>query len=160
MDKKNLLLEQWKKAAELHQHNDNLNWQQFNYFLVLNGLLVTALGMIWRDDGSATTPAHLSQNMLSVLISLLGCVISAVWGLIQKRGQLYQNYRIEQAKKAEEDLRLADEQVLSLYAKGLNEQKLVDVPRWVKRYSVQNLILALALFATIVWAALALVFFL
>jgi hypothetical protein len=150
MDKEDLLLEQWKLASELHRHEDNLTWQKFNYFIATNGILVSVLGITWSD---IVTNRH-DLKVIGVAISVFGAAISLVWSYVHKRGQLYQNYRIAQARDAERVLTIGGERILRLYEKGLNEQKLMSV-RWLWRIMpTQDVVFVLALSLTIGWLAL------
>lgn len=123
MDKEDLLLEQWKMTSELHRHEDNLIWQRFNYFIAINGILLSVLIIAWSDFRADET----ILRIISAVLSFFGVVISILWVVILERGRLYQNYRIFQAKEAERALLIADERVLNLYEKSLNEQGLVNV---------------------------------
>jgi hypothetical protein len=54
MDTQDLLLEKWKMASQLHRHTDNEPWwQEFNYFVGLNSVLLSVLVFVWSDSPSA-----------------------------------------------------------------------------------------------------------
>lgn len=72
MDRQELLLEQWKTASELHRHEDNLAWQKFNYFITLNGILVSAFGIVL--SGSVTN--QIDTKIASIAISGFGAFVS------------------------------------------------------------------------------------
>jgi len=153
--KEELLLEEWKLASELHRHEDSLTWQKFNYYITLNGILLSVLCVVWSDF--AVNPNNPNLRLVSAVICAFGALVSLVWFAMHKRGQLYQHYRIAQAKEIEKDLKIDGEQVLDLYAKGLNEQRLISIPR-VFRCSIQNLVSCLALALMIVYSGLFIVF--
>jgi hypothetical protein len=103
MNKKQLLLlEQLKIASELHRHMDNMIWQRFNYFIALNGLLLSALTVIWFSTADKT-PLGFGLAITAV-IALFGGFVSFVWSKIQKRAQLYHRLRTIQARTAERAL--------------------------------------------------------
>lgn len=156
MDKRDLLLEQWKTASEIHRHEDNLTWQKFNYFVAVNGLLLSVLIVNWKDLASSS---NLREVGLST--SIFGAFISVVWFLVQWRGALYQMYWIRLAKKAEEDLGAIDkERVLSVYQFGLNDkgQKIVKVP-FPAKLPTQLLIIGLGFILSVAWVCLSVYFY-
>jgi len=97
-----LLLEQLKIASELHRHMDHMIWQRFNYFIALNGLLLSALTVIWFSTADKT-PLGFGLAITAV-IALFGGFVSFVWSKIQKRAQLYHRLRTTQARTAERAL--------------------------------------------------------
>jgi hypothetical protein len=97
-----LLLEQLKIASELHRHMDHMIWQRFNYFIALNGLLLSALTVIWFSTADKT-PLGFGLAITAV-IALFGGFVSFVWSKIQKRAQLYHRFRTTQARTAERAL--------------------------------------------------------
>lgn len=123
--KNNLLLEQWKMAVELHKHEDNLIWQKFNYFVAIHGILVSAMLILVSSTGTEVEPI-VGKGIIAITASLFGFISSVAWFLIQYRGKLYQNLRVEQAKKVEKELKVDGEQVLTLY----NEWP--KSPKWSK----------------------------
>jgi len=149
MNKEDLLLEQWKMASELHRHEDELTWQRFSYFVTLTGILASGLGLVWTTSSMSAT----SFKVISIAISTFGVVISLVWSLIFKRAYMYHLYRAAQAKEAEQALQVNNERVLTLYEKGLKEQKLVRVSIFA-RFPTNDLIFFLALFVTLSWIIL------
>lgn len=149
MNKENLLLEQWRVASELHRHENNLSWQKFNYFIATNGVLISVLGAGW------SMAARYNVNIRPLgLVILFGAIVSFVWTAIQRHGQLYQRYRIEQAKKAEKDLKINNERILTLYEKGFNEQDLVKKPKFFGKIPTQSLMVTLGILLTIGWLIL------
>ncbi|MBI5407167.1 MAG: hypothetical protein HZA18_05675 [Nitrospirae bacterium] len=124
MDKNDLLLEQWKMAVEMHRHMDNMARQAFNYFIVTNGVLIAALATIINSD--AFKEKNLFTLIITFAIPFIGFFVSLIWGLIQKREQLYQYYRAKQAERTEDTLRIDGERVLTLFEKTINEQTLIQ----------------------------------
>lgn len=59
-------------------------------------------------------------------------------------------YRIQQAKKTEDEIRIDGEKILTLYQDGLNEQKFFTIPRRY-RFKVQELVIRLGMFLTVLW---------
>jgi ABC-type multidrug transport system fused ATPase/permease subunit len=99
MDRERLLLEQLKIASELHRHMDQMVWQRFSYFITLNGILVSALTLVWSSDSSNDITLSL---IATATIAFFGALVSFVWSKIQKRAQLYHSLRSCQAGRAEE----------------------------------------------------------
>ena len=145
MEREDPLLEQWKKASELHQHEDDLYRRKFRQFMTINALLVSVLGVGWSLD------IQYGVDIRPVVLAILafGALISFVQTSVQERGGPYQNYQIAQAKQAENDLKEAleidGERVFSLYQKGIDEQELVDRPKHIGKISAQPLVAALGL---------------
>ncbi|HPG42119.1 MAG TPA: hypothetical protein PLP19_07910 [bacterium] len=97
MDIKNerkLLLEKWKMAQKFIEHEDNMTWQKFNYFIAINGILISVMITKWKD---LTIPFI---NIINVggIISLFGLIISLVWLNVQWRGKHFHELYIKQAK--------------------------------------------------------------
>jgi hypothetical protein len=145
MNKEDLLLEQWKMASELHRHEDNLTWQRFSYMVTINGVLASAVGIIW-----STSTKLFNQRDAFILISLFGIITSLVFTFILRRAFMYQKYRITQAKQTEKKLLINDKQILNLYEFGLEEQKLIRVSHLAK-FSTNNLISFLSLLFVLFW---------
>lgn len=167
MDKQDLLLEQWKAARELHQHIDDMAWRTLNYFVALNGLLISALiGLVVTLAASEipsqvqasqlqTPPvqvwSNLAKPLVAVVMPLLGAVISFVWWAAQGRLQGYHQYRQRQARQIENTLEeIREERTLDLYRVGLDEQKLVRV-RLYNKIPAHTLVVWLAFSLTLFW---------
>jgi hypothetical protein len=127
--KEQLLLEQLKIASELHRHMDDMIWRRFDYFIALNGLLLSALTVIWFSRADKT-PLGLGLAITAV-IALFGGFVSFTWSKIQKRAQLYHRLRTTQARTAERALiesvlnhadMTEDQWVLQIYVQRLLEQ--------------------------------------
>ena len=163
MEKNDLLLEEWKTASELHRHMDNMAWQALNFFIATNGALVAILGAVTISDKFGQND-HLPL-IIAAAISLVGVIISLLWAFIQRRQQLYQYYFVALAKRAEENLKIDGERILTLYEKNLNEQDLIAVPKFkrylesrVGKWRAHSLVVMLGFSLAIVWFLL-LVFF-
>lgn len=128
---------------------DELSWQRFQYYITLTGILVSALVVVW----TTTSISPVSREVAIRIISVFGAVTSLVSALIFKRSFMYHLYRIAQAKKAEEALKVNNKRVLTLYDKELGEQKLVQVSIF-GRFSTNNLVFYLSIAITVCWAAL------
>jgi len=119
-----LLLEQLKIASELHRHMDHMIWQRFNYFIALNGLLLSALTVIWFSTADKT-PLGFGLAITAV-IALFGGFVSFVWSKIQKRAQLYHRLRTTQARTAE---RASIESILN-QADTTEDQWMLEIYRY------------------------------
>jgi hypothetical protein len=87
--KRQLILEQYRQAAEEHRAEDNNTWQTFAIILALNGALV---GFLNFDS----TP----QSLISLFLSTIIGMISVYGGIcIIGRTRLYQMQRICIAEK-------------------------------------------------------------
>lgn len=99
MEKRDLLLEQWKMASELHRHMDDMVWRRFDYFVGLNTVLLGVYGYVWSQGRCAVV-----KFFGSIFVPLLGVVLSLSWAAIHKRAQLYHSLRKQQAETAERAL--------------------------------------------------------
>ena len=79
-----ILLEEWKTASELHQHEDDLSWRKFNYFIAANSVLISVIAAGWSVDAKLEV---INLAALFIPVSIFGTLISFVWTLTQKRGQ-------------------------------------------------------------------------
>ena len=129
MNKKDLLLEQWKTASELHRHMDNLIWQHFHHFITVNGILLSALAVIWSRITSGAALNQCTLAFASTVVSFFGLNFSVIWYLIHRRQQAYHRYRCDQAKTTEKKLIVDNERVLDLYDKTLGQLNEEDKER-------------------------------
>jgi len=164
MDREELLLEQLKIASELHRHMDDMVWRRFNYFVTLNGIMVTVLVFAWSNNSSSEIRVRLA---ITGGVALFGALVSFVWSKIQKRAQLYHYLRGNQARRAEDLLIEAtsyskqptevreDQQELRVYGGRRAEEYsdvLESIPRWrFGTTSTHSLVFYLALFLAILW---------
>ena len=148
MNRQALLLEQWKAASELHRQENELIWHRFNYFIAINVALTTSLAIVWftAPTSQPNPNAHIGEAALSIL----GAVTSAIWAITQRRGQLYNRYRVAQARAAEEQLTIDNERVLTLYEKDIVQQGAVPVP-WLAKWSTQTVVFWLAVVLALSW---------
>jgi hypothetical protein len=146
--KEDLLLEQWKMASELHRHMDNMIGQRFHHFVTVNGILLSALGVIWSRIAPGANQSTIV--LASAAISGFGLVFSLAWCFIHKRGYKFHRYRKAQARRAEEQLIVDNGRVLSLYEKPLNKQKLIPVGIF-ERVPTYSIVLVLAILLTVMW---------
>jgi hypothetical protein len=170
-----LLLEQWKMASQFHLQMDNMAWQRAGYFAAANGVLLGVLGSIasitefTEFTGFIYRTPLLWRGMMAA-IPLLGMLISWVWAVVQKRGQLYHCYRLAQARRTEETLTAGGERVLTLYEKGINKldeqdlQNLADLyltkfgvylrESWLGKIRTHDLIFTVAVSLMTIWLLL------
>lgn len=154
MDRNDLLLEQWKMAAELHRHGNEVTWNRFNYFIAMNGVLASAAAVVYSSHTQDLVQVRLPLSMLF----LFGSFVSWAWFLAHCRGEAYNRYRQHQAGAAEDALKIEGEQILTVYANGLEKQKLVDVPWVFKRWpglTVYAVIRVMSFVIAAVWFLLA-----
>jgi membrane protein YqaA with SNARE-associated domain len=119
--KAKLLLRQWEIASELHRHMDNMAWQRFNYFTAINGVLLAGLGTIVTSSAFCRNPRPCLISVMTIVMPVIGAVVSWVWFFIQRRGKQYHHFRCDQAEQTEknEALKVGGEQVLTLYKERL-----------------------------------------
>ncbi len=149
MNKEDLLLEQWKMAAELHQNEDRLIWQRFSYFVTLTGILISGLGVAL----TAKTKDDDTQYLLLVVISMFGSVVSLAFSSVFQRAFYYHIHRIRQTAQIEKDLLIDGKQVLTLYQRGV-DRKLVEANKimWqFARHPTGHVIVTLSLLIAISW---------
>ncbi|MFN2271252.1 MAG: hypothetical protein ACK2US_10475 [Anaerolineae bacterium] len=162
-DREQLLLEQWKMASQLHQHMDNMAWRRASYFVAVNGVLLSFLGVVVAEFSfSYRYPIFLGS--VFVAIPFFGALISWVWAVVQRRTQLYYGYRLAQAQQAEKALTVDGERVLTLLEKTLNEQELDDPylkrfkpylsESWIGKVRIHALAFTMAVVLATVWVVL------
>ena len=150
-DRNYLLLEQWKVTASLIEHQDDVSWRKLYYFITANGVLISILAIRWS---TVIKIGGCSSSNNIIILSLFGLIVSIVWTLVQRRGQYFQLYRINQAMKMEEELKINNERILTLFQYGLGKQNLVTVPWSVKKYGIQDLLVLLSFLITLFWLIL------
>jgi hypothetical protein len=101
MDEKDFLCEQWKMAAELHRHEDNLLWQRFSYFVTLTGILASGLAILLTADEGKSEIIKDYRYLFLAAVSFFGASISLAFTFIFRRAYLYHILRICQAEQAE-----------------------------------------------------------
>lgn len=100
LDRRSLLLEQWRAAAQLHRHMDRMAWQNLSYFAALNGALLSVFALILSSDSLCA----LLRCLLGFTIALFAGSASLVWAKVHKRMQLYHRLRLQQATDKEKAL--------------------------------------------------------
>ena len=146
--KSELLLEQWKLASQLHRHEDDITWRRVQYFLALNGTLMTVVGVLWNNILSSNEDELI---FITIAISLFGVLTCALWAFAQERARMYHFTWIQKAKECER-LLLAEgetEPTLSLYSKQLEENN-PDLPLRA-RLPVQKTVFAVAAILASLW---------
>jgi len=136
-------------ASELHRHEDEHSWQKFQYFITLTGIIISATAVVW-------TSTSVSPNATKIAISIIsgfGFITSCVFSLVFKRSQMFHLYRSAQAREVEENLKINNERVLTLYEKNIKEQKLIKVSIF-GRVSTNDINFYLPLFFALCWLAL------
>lgn len=78
---------------------DDMVWRRFSYFIGLNGILVSALAIIWVRGWQQS-----NRWIGTAGIAAFGALSACLWSKMQKRAQLYHAVRGRQAGKAEEML--------------------------------------------------------
>ena len=140
-----LLLEQYRQAAEEYRAEDKIKWQAFATILALNGVLV---GFLNLNLGNALTFA------ISTLISAVVGMVSAYAGVcLIGRTQLYQKQRVDVAQK------IQSLTGINLYFNGPVEdyfkQSLPKEPiRWYERRSGRKMMNEILITISIMWIIL------
>lgn len=125
MNKQDLLLEKWRLASQLHRHMDDMVWRRFSYFMGLNGILVSALALIWVNGSQQN-----NRWIGTAGIAAFGALTAYLWSKMQKRAQLYHAVRSRQAGEAEEmllesisDPPTATEKWPTIYGRSLEDHR-------------------------------------
>ena len=151
MDKNDLLLEQWKMSIDLYKHEADLAMKKFNYFIAINGILISSFVYSWTF---AAEKKEINFTPFGVSISFFGIMINFIWMLTQYRGRIYQAYRVNQADQAEINLKINDERVLDLFKTKLEEQTISERPNKYITIGTNKLILYLAGLLSYIWLIL------
>jgi hypothetical protein len=80
-------------AVKLWKNQENQGWARFNVMLVVNGIIIAAIGL--ADNQS-------SQSFLASLLPIAGLLICAVWFIFTRREVSYSVYYAMSARELEE----------------------------------------------------------
>ncbi len=86
-------LETYKLLTDLLQHEEDLFWRRNEVFLVINGGMITLLGLILPRQVVAVAPA---VKVISLAICTVGVIMCLLWLIVIKRGEAFYNYWYEQ----------------------------------------------------------------
>jgi energy-coupling factor transporter transmembrane protein EcfT len=86
-----LKIKQYEILVDYFLRQDQQYWIQYSVFLAANALLIYAFFMR-------------IELMLSLILSVLGIILSIIWLLTVNRNTFYRDFRIHKAGKIEEDL--------------------------------------------------------
>jgi len=89
----NQLIELYKSAIELWKYEGNLFWMKFNNFVLINTILVLAIGA-----GMGGTKYSCALN---ILLSVIGIIFCEYWFPILERSMTYHNFWIRRAREIE-----------------------------------------------------------
>jgi hypothetical protein len=161
-----LPLEVYKLLVALFEHEEQMSWNRTQAFMVINGVMITALGVI-RPTQSTTTNVPLPTSMTStpkelfVAICVIGALISFLWFTTILRSEAFYNHWIDQLKYIEKEylapiktFQLADD----YFAKGevvLGEEKF-KLPKVAKVIHIYQVLVLTSVSFLIIWSVLAL----
>jgi len=92
----------YQVAVSLWTYEGEQNWARFNVMLVANSIIIAVLGLAATSQLSNQG----SLGPLSVVLSVVGLLLSAAWFLITVRGFDYQKYSVHHENKATARARL------------------------------------------------------
>ena len=164
MSKDYLLFEQWKLASLLHRHEDDLSWRRIQYFLAINGTLLTVVALTInriseiKNTGGATD----GLEFLLQVISVFGFFLCLIWVFAQGRAQAYHSSWIHKAKLSERLLvpQGETEPPLTLYTDSLQDVfskdniEKYEIKGGLKPYAkipIQNLVIGFAIILAAAW---------
>ncbi len=82
-----ILLEQYQKAIELYQHEDDLNWSKLNHLLYVNSGLWAILGFILQANKGAV--GMFTTDLLVTVVGSFGLLVSLIFEVALWFGGLY-----------------------------------------------------------------------
>jgi hypothetical protein len=100
VDTQKLPLEAYKLLVGLLQQEETFIWRRSEFFIVVNGALFSALGLILpKDDMSGP----FSLRLVPIVICAVGVILCLLWLFTTARGEAFFNYWEEHLKYLEHD---------------------------------------------------------
>ena len=154
---KKLQLEAYKLLVGMAQQEETFFWRRSEFFIVINGGLFSALGLILPKDG---TSGNHPLNFVPVTICVVGVVLCLLWLFTAARGEAFFNLWNEQLKYLEQTYlspikiyRNADKYFIKGRIKlGKEEFKLNFLARWIK---ITHALEISSVIFSLVWVVLA-----
>lgn len=87
------LVEQYKIAVELYNHEDNLNWTKLNHLFYVNAGLWAVMGLIVRFGTTENGSVLIDPRLIIGMVSLTGMTVSAALGVALWFGVTYMHNR-------------------------------------------------------------------
>lgn len=99
-DTQKLPLEAYKLLVGMLQQEEMFLWRRSEFFIVINGALYSALGLI-LPKGDMSGP--FSLQLIPIIICAVGVVLCLLWLFTTARGEAFFNYWQEHLKYLEHD---------------------------------------------------------
>lgn len=97
LTQKELYLEEYKIMGGILLQDEALFWRRCELFLLINGGLLTILGLLHSKD----VTSNLSLNLAPMLFSLIGALLCVLWYFILKRSEAIYDHWYEHLKYLE-----------------------------------------------------------
>lgn len=164
MASSDLPLEAYKMLAEIMQSEEKLLWDRNQVFLIINGAMITALGLIRPAQAAPAVGQTLNVGApkeFFLAICVIGALVSFLWLTTILRSEAFYNHWFEQLKYLERQY-LAPIQTFQLaddyFAKGeitLGTEKF-KLPREAKIIRIYQALVITAAGFLVTWVILAL----
>jgi hypothetical protein len=83
----------YQMAVALWTNQGNQSWARFNVMLVVNGIIIAAIGLASNQN---------PQPLLTLLLPFAGLLICAIWFILTRREKAYSDYYVMSARELEE----------------------------------------------------------
>jgi hypothetical protein len=100
-DRVEIALEGYRELAAQLRHEESISWKRLETFLVISSALVALIGLFW--PGESPVPVILGavpaggagggRGLLTVLISLIGFLLSLGWIVVVRRSEAFHDFR-------------------------------------------------------------------
>lgn len=109
-------LEKYKITIDFLKFEATTLWQIFNAFFIGSSIFISLLGILLKADST--------NYCLLLIVGIIGLLISILWFATFRRNGDWYNYRMNQAKRAEED-----------YVKSINDDEWYLLNRKAKTFA-------------------------
>jgi len=117
------LLEQYKIAVELYNHEDNLNWAKLNNLFYVNAGLWAAVGFIIQFGSAENGSFPISLRFFMGMASVIGMIVCVALGVALWFGVMYMNDRKGAVIRIEKALiRYGGKYIVSQRSRGRKER--------------------------------------
>ena len=130
--KEQLMLRDHDSLIALHNSEISTYWQAYQFFLVMNSILIAATTVLLTQ----TSVLQLCYGM-SIGVAVFGLVVSILWFFVNERGYAYLCLWLQKAKDIEREIKIDSKIILRTFHVEKPRKHLIET-LWKTEYKLPN----------------------